>query len=69
MTQYKTITGTEANKLNLIPITRGYTESEYEMLDRAIATLGDKTHTLVKTSEGIVIARPSREVNTVKNEI
>jgi hypothetical protein len=65
-TQYKTISGVEANNLDLIPITRGYTEEEYEMLDKAIATLGSKPHTLVKTSEGIVIARPRREVNTLK---
>ena len=69
MTQYKTISGAEANNLDLVPISRGYNDDEHEMLDRAIATLGDKPHTLVKTSEGIVIARPRREVNTLKDGI
>ena len=68
MTQYKTISGREANELDLVPITRGYFEAEYEMLDRAIATLEGKNHTLVKTSEGIVIARPRKEINQMKNE-
>jgi hypothetical protein len=66
MTQYKTISAREANELDLVPITRGYVESEYELLDKAIATLGNKTHFLVSTTEGIVIARPRKEINTIK---
>jgi hypothetical protein len=66
MTQYKTISAREANELDLVPITRGYVESEYELLDKAIATLGNKTHYLVSTTEGIVIARPRKEINTIK---
>jgi len=68
MTKYNTISGKEANERNLIPITRGYSDFEHEMLDRAIATLGTKTYTLVNTSEGIVIARPKNQVNLLKNE-
>lgn len=68
MTQYKTISGREANELDLVPITRGYFEAEYEMLDKAISTLEGKIYVLVKTSEGIIIARPRRDVNTFRNE-
>lgn len=68
MTHYKTITGKEANDLKLVPITRAYEEREYEMLDRAVAELKDKPHSLVQTSEGIVIARPARDVNTIKTD-
>jgi hypothetical protein len=66
MTRYKTITAREANELKLVPITRGYSTDEYGMLDKAIATLQNKAYTLVNTSEGIVIARPQKEINTIK---
>lgn len=68
MTRYKTINAKEANEQKAVPITRGYTEEEYDMLDRAIATLGTKSHILVNTREGIVVARPQKEVNVLKNE-
>jgi hypothetical protein len=67
-TRYKTITAREANEANLVPVTIGYVEPEYEMLDRAIATLGDVPYSLVPTPEGIVIARPAKDVNKLKNE-
>lgn len=67
MTKYNTISGREANERKVVPITRGYSEFEYEMLDRAISTLGDKPYVLVDTVEGIIIARPQKEVNVLKD--
>ena len=68
MTEYKTITGKEANTLDIVPITREYSEYEYSMLDKAIAQLKGKTYYLVKTRDGILIARPRKEVNTLKDD-
>lgn len=67
MTRYKTISAREANEQKAVPITTGYTEEEYDLLDRAIATLGAKSYILVDTREGIVIARPQKEVNLLKS--
>lgn len=68
MTQYKTISTKEANEKKAIPITDPYREEEYDLLDKAIATLGAKYYVLVNTRDGIVIARPQKEVNVLKNE-
>lgn len=68
MTQYQTISGKEANDAKLVPITREYSEAEYWMLDKAIETLGDKQHWLVRSSTGITIARHPREVNNIQDE-
>jgi hypothetical protein len=68
MTRYKTISAREANEQKAVPITDPYTEDEYDLLDRAIATLGTKSYILVDTREGIVIARPQKEVNLLKSE-
>lgn len=61
-TKYITISAREANLRGDVPITTGYCEAEYPLLDKAIATLGEKDHVLVRTPEGIVIARPGAEV-------
>ena len=61
-TKYITISASEAEAREDFPITHGYREAEYDILDKAIATLGEKAHVLVRTREGIVIARPVAEV-------
>lgn len=61
-TKYITISASEAESRGDFPITHGYKEDEYDILDRAIKTLGEKKHVLVRTREGIVIARPVAEV-------
>ena len=61
-TKYTTISATEANEQKAVPITTGYTPEEYDLLDKAIATLGKKSYVLVSTREGIVIARPQTEL-------
>jgi hypothetical protein len=65
LTKYKTINAQEAERLDMIPITRGYSEEEYPLLERAIATLGSKKYVLIEESELIAIARPRREINVI----
>lgn len=69
ITKYKTISTKEALEQKAVPITTGYTKEEYDLLDRAIATLGTKSYILVDTREGIVIARPQKDVNPLKDPI
>lgn len=61
-TKYTTISAAEANRRGDVPITTGYLEHEYDLLDRAIETLDTKRFVLVHTNEGIMIARPGTEV-------
>lgn len=61
-TKYITISASQAETSGVVPITTGYREEEYPLLDRAVESLGTKPHVLVRTREGIVIARPSSDV-------
>ena len=61
-TKYTTISLSEADEQEAVPITTGYKPEEYDLLDKAIATLGRKAFVLIRTRDGIVIARPQTEL-------
>ena len=65
-TKYETISAKEAEDRGDCPITTAYRREEYPLLDKAIETLGKKRYVLVRTRDGIVIARPGHEVNLIK---
>jgi len=67
-TRYETTTHPEATRQGFVPITSGYQDHEYDLLDKARATLGGIKHLLVTSLEGISIYRKQLEVNLLKDD-